>query len=640
MSVTRQILEAKSVFDEDAADDEIPLTVDQVYTHDNTGTMVYLQYEALDVGPVSVNEMVTYIDHNALEFFDEQSQDHALLKSSAKKFGSNMSKNGNGICHQVHREQFAKPGDFILASDSHTPTLGGLGTLGIGAGGMDVAATMADAPFYLDEPEIVNMFLTGELSEGVTAKDVILSILDELSVKGGAGKIFEFTGPGVKSLSIPERCTICNMTAELGATSGIFPSDEVTREYLRRQNREDDWSEVTPTDDGKYDDRLEVDLSSIDPLVAQPSMPDNLAPIDKVAGTSVDQVLIGSCTNGSFADIAAIEAILRDEQVHPDVDFIIYPGSRKTMETLTNEGIISSLIESGASVSESTCGACIGNGHIPGPDEVSLRAFNRNYSGRSGQHDDSVYVSSPEVATASAIAGEITDPRTVIGDSYVRSPEPQQYPDSDSGMIYNEPNPDYELVKGDNIASVPIKDSVSDDISVPVEIKLGDNITTDHLSPSEADHYRSNIPKLAEYVLTGIDEDYPTRAKEAGQSAIVAGENYGQGSSREHAALAPLQLGVEMVIAKNFARIHKNNLINFGILPLRFEAESDYEMIDQNDVLSVENVPQSIEDGSVTVKNETKEFEFETSLTMSDRQKKYLLEGGKLPYVKNKTNGQ
>lgn len=637
MSVARKIISRHTVDDEDAADHEVALEGDQVYTHDNTGTMVYLQYEAIGAGAVSTDEMVTYHDHNSLEFYDEQSQDHALLKSAAKKYGSNLSKTGNGICHQVHRERFAKPGEFILASDSHTPTMGGLGTLGIGAGGMDVAATMAGSPFYLDDPDVVNVRFTGELSEWVSAKDVILSILEELTVKGGAGKIFEFTGPGISSLSVPERCTICNMTTELGAISGIFPSDEVTREYLRRQNREEDWVRVEPSEDYEYDDQLEVDLSEIQPLVAEPSMPDNLVPVEGAAGTAVDQVLIGSCTNGSFADIASVASILEGNEVHPDVDFVIYPGSKQTVEALSDEGILSDLVSAGASISEATCGACIGNGHVPGPGEVSLRAFNRNYPGRSGYTDDSVYLSSPEVAAASAVAGEIADPRDVAADqSHERAPEPAQYPDSDSGIVYNEPNLDHSLVKGENIASIPIKEPLEDDVSVPVGIKLGDNITTDHLSPSEADHYRSNIPKLSEYVLTGIDEEYPERAKEAGQSAIVAGENYGQGSSREHAALAPLHLGVQAVIAKGFARIHKDNLVNFGILPLTFADDEEYDAIEQGDTLSIENVADGIERGELTVENTTSGRRFTAELDVTDRQKKFLEQGGKLPYVRSK----
>lgn len=634
MSITRQIIDDHQLERHDAATDEVAVSVDQVYTHDNTGTMVYLQFEALGVDEIQIDNAVTYHDHNSLEFFEEQSQDHALLRSATKKYGSHHSKTGNGICHQVHRERFARPGEIVFASDSHTPTLGGVGTLGIGAGGMDVAATMAGYPFFLTEPEVVNIRLTGKLAPTVSAKDVILSIIDDLTIKGGIGKIFEFTGPGVDSLSVPERCTITNMTAELGATSGIFPSDEATREYLERQGRESDWTEVLPDNDAEYNDELHVDLSRIESVVAKPGMPDNVAPISDVSDTKVDQILIGSCTNGSFIDIAPIAKILADHEVHPDVDFVIYPGSKRTVETLAKEGILTELMAAGVTISESTCGACIGNGHIPSPDSVSLRTFNRNYPGRSGLQDDNVYLSSSEVAAASAITGRITDPSELIDESYDRGFEPSEYASSDAGLVFNDPDPEKELVKGDNIASLPVKDDLSDHIEAPVGIKLGDGITTDHITPAKADHYRSNIPKLAEYTLTSVDESYPERAEQTDSSFIVAGENYGQGSSREHAALAPLQLGVEAVIAKGFARIHKNNLINFGLLPLTFKRKEVYDGIAQGDRLSIDRPHGQVDNEKIEVKNLANGTTFITHLDASDRQREFLKTGGKLPYIR------
>ena len=634
MSITKKILRDHRLESDEAADEEVAVSVDQVYTHDNTGTMVYLQFEALGVDEIQIDNAVTYHDHNSHEFFEEQSQDHDLLRSATKKYGSHHSKTGNGICHQVHRERFAKPGEIILASDSHTPTLGGLGALGIGAGGMDVAATMAGYPFFITEPEVVNVKLTGELPTAVSAKDVILSIVNELSIKGGIGKVFEFTGPGVSSLSVPERCTITNMTTELGATGGIFPSDEVTREYLDRQGRESDWEPIHPEGGAGYDDELRINLNEIEPVVAEPGMPDNLAPVGSVDSVEVDQVLVGSCTNGSFADIAPMVGILKGRQVHPDVDFVIYPASKRTVETLAKEGLLTDLMEAGASISESTCGACIGNGHIPSPGSVSLRTFNRNYPGRSGLQDDSVYLCSPEVAAASAVTGKITDPQDLIEGDYDRSTEPEKYSSSDAGIVFNEPDPDQELIKGENIASIPVKDELEDQIEAPVGIKLGDGITTDHLTPAKADHYRSNIPKLAEYTLSGVDASYTERAKEAGSSIIVAGENYGQGSSREHAALAPLQLGVEAVIAKGFARIHENNLINFGILPLVFQSRDSYDQVQQDDVLSIDRMHSGIDEGTIEVYNVTKDLEFTTRLDVSDRQREFLKAGGKLPYIR------
>ena len=634
MSITKNILEEHRLKRDEAADDEVAVSVDQVYTHDNTGTMVYLQFEALGVDEIQIDNAVTYHDHNSHEFFEEQSQDHDLLRSATKKYGSHHSKTGNGICHQVHRERFAKPGEIILASDSHTPTLGGLGTLGIGAGGMDVAATMAGYPFFLTEPGVVNVHLTGELPTAVSAKDVILNIVNDLSIKGGIGKIFEFTGPGVASLSVPERCTITNMTTELGATGGVFPSDEVTREYLKRQGRASDWEPVYPDEDAVYDDELHVNLDEIEPVVAEPGMPDNLAPIGNVDSVEVDQVLVGSCTNGSYADIAPMAEILKERQVHPDVDFVIYPASKRTVETLAEEGLLADLMEAGASISESTCGACIGNGHIPSPESISLRTFNRNYPGRSGLQDDSVYLCSPEVAAASAVTGKITDPRELIEDDYGPSTEPEEYSSSEAGIVLNEPDPDQELIKGENIASIPVKEELSDQIEAPVGIKLGDGITTDHLTPAKADHYRSNIPKLAEYTLSGVDASYAERANEMGSSIIVAGENYGQGSSREHAALAPLQLGVEAVIAKGFARIHENNLINFGILPLVFHSPDAYDKIQEDDVLSIDRVHSSVDQNTIKVHNVTKDLDFTTQLDVSTRQREFLKAGGKLPYIR------
>jgi aconitate hydratase len=637
MSVAQSILDEHEVTQADTEPHEVAIRADQVYTHDNVGSMVYLQYEALDVDKLAVDELITYFDHNALKFYEEQSQNHAFLKSAAQKYGSRLSKVGNGICHQVHREQFAKPGEVIFASDSHTPTLGGLGTLGVGAGGMDVAATMAGHPIFLEDPDIVNVRLTGSLPPGSTAKDVILTVIEEMTVKGGYGKVFEFTGPGVESLSVPERCTICNMTAELGATSGVFPSDEVTKEYLEKHGRGNDWRDVSPDDAATYDDLIEVDLSVVEPLVAKPSMPDNLVPVGAVDDIEVDQVLIGSCTNGSYADIASIAPLFEERRVHPDVEFVIYPGSRRVTQSLAETGVLSTLVAAGVSVSESTCGACVGKGHIPAPGEVSLRAFNRNYSGRSGLDDDRVYLASPLVAAATAIEGRITDPRELLnGSDLDPAPEPERYAERGAGLAEHEPNPNVELVKGSNIGEVPIKEPPTERVELPVGIKVGDDVTTDHIAPSKADHYRDNIPKLSEYVLTTIDEDYPGRATTAGRSAIVGAKNYGQGSSREHAAMVTQYLGVETVLAKSFSRIHKNNLVNFGVVPLEFVDPDDYDAIEEGDALVIDDFASAVERESVTVRNETDGTTIETELIANDRQRAYLVDGGKLPYIRNR----
>ena len=644
-TITEKILGDHLVEGELTPGEEIGIDIDQVLTQDTTGTMVWLQFEALELDEVQTELAAQYCDHQTYQFDFKNTDDHRFLRSAAGTYGAYFSRPGNGICHQVHKENFAAPGKTLLGSDSHTPTPGGLGQLAIGAGGLDIAVAMGGGAYYVEMPEVVNVHLTGELPEWATAKDVILHLLGELTVKGGVGKVLEYTGPGADSLTIPERTTITNMGTELGATSSIFGTDEKTRDWLARQDREDEYVELTPDDDAEYADTIEVDLSSIEPLVAAPSMPDNVAPVSEFEGEDVSQVIIGSCTNGAYEDVLPSAKMLEGREVAKQTEMIVAPGSKQASEMLAREGWTAEMMAAGVNFSEATCGACIGIGHVPASDSVSLRTFNRNFEGRSGIEDDSVFLCSPEVATAAAITGEIVDPRDLadelgdleapgleMGSSYGAG-----MGQSDSDIIAPTESIDDGLVKGPNIGDVPIKDGLANEIGGEALLKMEDNITTDHIIPATADilKFRSNIEKLSEFTLSRVDDTFAERSLEADGGVLVAGENYGQGSSREHAALCPMFLGIEAVFAQSFARIHKANLFNFGIVPLEIDAET-YDQIDQgDDVEIVDDVAAAVRSGAETFTARVNdEWEFSATLDASERERDILASGGKLSWVK------
>ena len=644
-TITEQILDDHLVEGELTPGEEIGIDIDQVLTQDTTGTMVWLQFEALELDEVQTELAAQYCDHQTYQFDFKNTDDHRFLRSAAGTYGAYFSRPGNGICHQVHKENFAAPGKTLLGSDSHTPTPGGLGQLAIGAGGLDIAVAMGGGAYYVEMPDVVNVHLTGELPEWATAKDVILHLLGELTVKGGVGKVLEYTGPGADSLTIPERTTITNMGTELGATSSIFGTDEKTRDWLSRQDREDEYVELTPDDDAAYADTIEVDLSSIEPLVAAPSMPDNVAPVSEFEGEDVSQVIIGSCTNGAYEDVLPSAKMLEGREVAKQTEMIVAPGSKQASEMLAREGWTAEMMAAGVNFSEATCGACIGIGHVPASDSVSLRTFNRNFEGRSGIEDDSVFLCSPEVATAAAITGEIVDPRDLadelgdleapgleMGSSYGAG-----MGQSDSDIIAPTESIDDGLVKGPNIGDVPIKDGLANEIGGEALLKMEDNITTDHIIPATADilKFRSNIEKLSEFTLSRVDDTFAERSLEADGGVLVAGENYGQGSSREHAALCPMFLGIEAVFAQSFARIHKANLFNFGIVPLEIDAET-YDRLDQgDDVEIVDDVAAAVRSGAETFTARVNdEWEFTADLDASDRERDILASGGKLSWVK------
>jgi len=645
-TLTEKILDDHLVEGELETGEEIGIEIDQVLTQDTTGTMVWLQFEAMGLDEVQTEIAAQYCDHQTYQFDFKNTDDHRFLRSAAGTYGAHFSRPGNGICHNVHKENFAAPGKTMLGSDSHTPTPGGLGELAIGAGGIDVTVAMGGAPYYIEMPEVVNVRLEGELPEWATAKDVILEMLRRLSVKGGVGKVLEYTGPGVETLSVPERTTITNMGTELGATSSIFPTDEHTRDYLARQDREEDFVEVGPDEDAEYDDEIVVDLSDIEPLIAEPSMPDNIVPVREVEGVDVSQVMIGSCTNGAYSDILPSAKMLEGREVDMKTEMIVAPGSKQASEMLARDGWVAEMMAAGVNFSEATCGACIGIGHVPASDSVSLRTFNRNFEGRSGIDDDSVYLCSPEVATAAAIKGEIVDPRDLaeeLGDLEDPGFElPDTYDGSKTDLIAPDEAVDDELVKGPNIKDVPLKDALDADLEGENLLKMGDNITTDHITPANADAlmYRSNIPEYSKFTLTRIDETFPERAEAADGGVLVAGENYGQGSSREHAAMCPMYLGIDAVFAQSFARIHKANLFNFGIVPFRIDAE-DYEEIEQGDDLAVvDDIREGVESGqaefTVSVNDD---WEFTATLDASERERDMLAVGGKLPWTKQQATG-
>lgn len=640
-TLTEKILEDHLLDGELEPGEEIGIEIDQVLTQDTTGTMVWLQFEALELDQVQTEIAAQYCDHQTYQFDFKNTDDHRFLRSAAGTYGAHFSRPGNGICHNVHKENFAAPGKTLLGSDSHTPTPGGLGQLAIGAGGLDIAVAMGGGPYYIEMPEIVEVRLEGELEEWATAKDVILEMLRRLTVKGGVGKIFEYTGPGVETLSAPERTTITNMGTELGATSSIFPTDERTREFLESLGRGEDYVELQPDDDAEYDDQITLDLSELEPLVAEPSMPDNIVPVREVEGTEVDQVIIGSCTNGGYEDILPTAKMLEGREVNKKTDMIVAPASKQASEMLAREGWTAELMAAGVNFSESTCGPCIGIGHVPGSDSVSVRTFNRNFEGRSGIEDDQVYLSSPEVATAAAIKGELIDPRDLadeLGDLEDPGFEmPDEYTGSKADLIAPDEAVDDELIKGPNIADVPLKDPLSQNIRGEALLKMKDNITTDHIVPASSDilMYRSNIPKISEFTLSRVDDTFPERAMEADGGVLVAGENYGQGSSREHAALCPMYLGIEAVFAKSFARIHKANLFNFGIVPLTIDDDT-YDRIEQGDEIEIVD---DVEEGIASGQNEftirvNDDWEATARLDASEREREIVTAGGKLSYTK------
>ncbi len=588
-TLTEKILAAHLVSGELIAGGEIGIRIDQTLTQDATGTMAYLQFEAMGVPRVRTEVSVSYVDHNMLQASFENADDHQFLQSIARKHGLYFSRPGNGICHQVHLERFGAPGKTLLGSDSHTPTGGGIGMLAIGAGGLDVAVAMAGGPFYLTTPCVVGVHLTGKLSPWVSAKDVILEILRRLTVKGGVGKVIEYFGPGVATLSVPERATITNMGAELGATTSVFPSDEATREFLAEQGRAASYTSLAADDDAVYDTVVEIDLAALEPLAAAPHSPDAIKSLTELAGIKVDQVCVGSCTNSSYRDLAILAAVLRGKTVHPSVSLTVNPGSKQVYEMIAESGVLGDLIAAGARMLEAGCGPCIGMGQAPNTDAVSVRTFNRNFEGRSGTKSAQVYLAGPEVAAAAALTGELTDPRT-LGDVPTSRPFTGA-PDLGDNMIIAPATDaaEVEIIRGPNIKPLPVHPGMPDTLSGEILLKVGNNITTDHIMPAGARvlPLRSNIPAISEFVFHANDATFPERALKAGGGFIVGGSNYGQGSSREHAALAPMYLGIRAVIVKSFARIHRANLINFGILPLTLVHEADYDKLAQGEQLTI-----------------------------------------------------
>lgn len=636
LNLTQKIIQAHLVDGVMEPGQEIGIRIDQTLTQDSTGTMAYLQLEAMGIERVQTKLSVAYIDHNMLQEGFENADDHKYIQTVAKKYGIYFSRPGNGICHQVHLERFGVPGQTLLGSDSHTPTNGGIGMLAIGAGGLDVAAAMAGIPYYITMPQVVKVELIGKLPPFVSAKDVILEILRRLTVKGGVGKVLEYCGPGVATLTVPERATIANMGAELGATTSIFPSDAVTRQFLAAQGREVYWQELTADADAHYDAELTIDLSVLEPLAARPHSPDNVASVREIGPIKVDQVAIGSCTNSSYQDLMRVAKILKGKTIHPDVSLVISPGSKQVLTMLAENGALTDLIAAGARILEAGCGPCIGMGQAPASNAVSLRTFNRNFKGRCGTLTASVYLVSPETAAASAITGVLTDPRSLSVDLDV--PLPEQFLINDNMII--PPASDGEevqVVRGPNIQPFPVGKPITGELSGHVLLKLGDNITTDDIMPSNAKllPYRSNIPYLSQFCLTLCNPEFPLRAQQHGGGLIVAGENYGQGSSREHAALVPLYLGVKAVLAKSFARIHRANLINAGIIPLTFINTQDYDRINEFDELVIPDLCTQLQSGELIVVEDRKRgISWQMVCTLTPRERAVLLAGGKINYIK------
>ncbi len=639
MNLAQKIIKSHLISGEMVAGSEISIRIDQTLTQDSTGTMAYLQFEAIGIPRVKTKKSVAYIDHNTLQAGFENADDHKYIQTVTSKHGVYFSRPGNGICHQVHLERFGVPGMTLLGSDSHTPTGGGIGMLAIGAGGLDVAVAMGGGPYYMMMPKVCRVTLKGKLNPWVTAKDIILEVLRRLTVKGGVGKVIEYAGDGIATLTVPERATITNMGAELGATTSIFPSDQVTRAFLKAQGREGDWVEFLPDEDALYDEEVTIDLNTLEPLAAKPHSPDNVESVAQIGAVRIDQVAIGSCTNSSYMDMKKVARILKGRNVHPDVSLVIAPGSKQVLTMLAQEGALTDMVTAGARILESACGPCIGMGQAPATGAISLRTFNRNFEGRSGTPSASVYLVSPEVAAASAVAGVLTDPRS-LGEAPVVN-MPDSFVINDNMILPPAPEgTDVEVVRGPNIKPFPVNKEMPGEMEGAVLIKVGDNITTDHIMPSNAKllPYRSNIPYLAEYCLTPCDPEFPKRAKEKGGGFIIGGSNYGQGSSREHAALAPLQLGVKGVVAKSFARIHMANLVNSGILPMTFADEADYDKINSGDVLVIENVREQIKAGNeLILMNKTTNTAIKVRTALSDRQTDIMLAGGLLNYTRKQS---
>lgn len=638
-TLAQKILDSHIVDGRPEKGSEVGIRIDQTLTQDATGTMAYLEFEAMGVPRVKTERSVAYIDHNTLQSGFENADDHRFIGSVAKKHGIYFSRPGNGICHQVHLERFGIPGKTLIGSDSHTPTCGGIGMLAIGAGGLDVAVAMGGGAYYITYPEIVGIRLTGHLSPWVAAKDVILEVLRILSVKGGVGKIIEYFGDGVATLSVPERATITNMGAELGATTSIFPSDETTLAFMRAQQRDADWTPLAADPDAVYDRVIDIDLSSLVPMAACPHSPDNVKTLSEIGQIKIDQVCIGSCTNSSLLDMMKVAYILEGKTVHPDVSLAIAPGSKQVLEMISKNGALAKMIDSGARILESACGPCIGMGQSPNSGGISLRTFNRNFEGRSGTKDAQIYLVSPEVAAYSALCGRLADPRELGSMPNFTLPDIFDINDNMVTLPADKASADEVcILRGPNIKPYPKTESLAESLECRCSLKVGDNITTDHIMPAGAKilPLRSNIPEISKHCFTACDPEFPQRAASLGKSIIVGGINYGQGSSREHAALAPLYLGVRAVIAKSFARIHKANLVNAGILPLTFASDADFDRVSEGDELRIDKVRESVQRGdtALIVTDVSAGFEFEVRLDVYERQRKILALGGLLDYTK------
>jgi aconitate hydratase len=634
LSLTRKLVEAHLVSGKPVAGEEIGLAVDQVLLTDTNGAMAFLQFEAMGFPRVRPSRVVTYIDHNVYAVDSRNSDDHRYLQTASQRYGAWFSKPGNGICHQVHFESFSVPGQLLLGSDSHTPLCGSTGMLAIGAGGLDVAIAMGGGPFHVPMPRVVRVWLTGALRRWVSAKDLILELLRRYSVGGGSGKVFEYAGPGVASLSLPQRATICNMGAELTLTTSVFPSDEATREYFALLGREADWRPIGADEDAEYDEEIALDLETLEPLVALPGSPDHVVPVAEVAGTVIEQVVVGSCTNSSWEDMWAVTHVLRGKRVAPSVSFVVFPGSARILEVMAREGVLADLLAAGANVSEPTCGACAGIGHVPASGTKSLRAFNRNFRGRSGTGDDAVYLCSPVTAAVSALSGCITDPREA-GSAADRH-YPASLAVSLAGLVPPPPETTaarVEVIKGPNIKAVPRGRPLPERLVAPVLIKLADKVSTDDISPSGTQTlmFRTNVPAISEFCFRNVDPDFVARARAAGEGVIVGGEHYGQGSSREAAVLSPLYLGVRAVLAKSYARIHRANLINWGLVPFCFDDPADYDRLERDDVLRFPSLRDAIATGEkTTAVNERSGARLRLCCELTPRERDILLAGGLL----------
>lgn len=636
-NVVQKIFETHLVSGHLKPHESIAISIDQTLTQDATGTMAYLQFEGLGIPRVKTRFSVSYVDHNMLQTGFENADDHRFLQTFAAKYGILFSRPGNGICHQVHLERFAKPGETVLGADSHTPNAGAMGMIAIGAGGLDVAVAMGGEPYYLKMPEISLVRLNGKLPPWVTSKDIILELLRRLTVQGGVGRIFEFGGPGVKTLSIPERATIANLGVELGATTSVFPSDEKTLEFLMAQGRRKDWIRLEPDPDSEYAQVIEIDLLKLEPLIAQPSSPDNVCPVREVVGKEVEQVCIGSCNNSSYMDLMSVAKILKGKKVHPNVSLTITPGSKQVYEMITRSGVLGDLISAGARILESACGPCIGMGQAPPSHAISIRTMNRNFLGRSGTREDRVYLASPYVAAACALNGVITDPRR-LGPRPPRILMPKRFLIDDSMILPPSSKPEKVVIeRGPNIKPLPTRGRLEDLIEGSVLLKVGDNTTTDDILPAGAKvlSFRSNIPAISEYLFERVDASFAKRAREQGGGFLVGGENYGQGSSREHAAMAPMYLGVKAILAKSYARIHRSNLINFGVLPLTFKNSNEFQRVQQGDRLRIINLREGLKvNGFLKVEDVTQQRVFEVSHGLNQREIEILLPGGLLNYTR------